>query len=141
MNTPKCRPEEYDQILADHICERLIAGEALSGICAGDDMPAFATVMRWQERHPGFSRQLRRARTLQAHALADEVLGVLRNGELSAADKQARCRGLMWVAGRLHPGQYGLSPVAPPEGPENSAWLFHVDLSPPTPENDAERAD
>jgi len=44
------------------ICARVAAGESLLAACAGEEMPAYETVMRWKTRRPGFAAALDAAR-------------------------------------------------------------------------------
>jgi hypothetical protein len=100
----------YTDALAEAICDRLAAGESLVKLCADPGMPGISTVMRWAERNPEFRAMYTRARALQAHALADEVLHTIRRDDLAPADKQARLKGLTWMAGKLAPVKYGEVP-------------------------------
>lgn len=62
------------------ILDELIAGESLKAICRRDDMPGFATVMRWlaedSESGRSFRDRYARAREAQAEAMADEILSI-----------------------------------------------------------------
>ncbi|MFQ5509925.1 MAG: hypothetical protein ACE5FN_11415 [Leptospirillia bacterium] len=116
MNRKK--PVRYGARVTETICERLAAGESLVSICTDPAMPGYASVMRWLERYPAFRARYTAARTRQAHALADEVLGVLRDDALAPADKQARIKGLTWMAAKLHPVKYGERGRSIPGGPE-----------------------
>ncbi len=69
-------------------------------------MPGYSTVMEWLAGKPNFRERYTTARTHQAHALADEVLDVLRTPDFAPADKQARIKGLTWMAGKMHPVKY-----------------------------------
>lgn len=101
------RPGRYSPALAERICAGLAAGAPLPAVCAEPGMPGARAVFNWLERHPEFRAAYGRARAMQAHAVADEVLATLRREDLIPADKQARLKGLAWVAGRLAPVKYG----------------------------------
>ena len=75
------RPEIYTPTLASAVLARLSEGESLRSICRDEEMPARATVYAWVlENTNGFSGQYSRARELQAHALADDLLEIADNG-------------------------------------------------------------
>jgi hypothetical protein len=120
------RPSEFTQEVADAICERLIEGESLRTICAGDDMPGKATVCRWLAKYDEFRDQYARAREMQADILADETLDIADDGrndwmEKQSADGQTvgwqvngeaigrsklRVEARRWYAGKLAPKRY-----------------------------------
>jgi hypothetical protein len=106
-SAPIGRPSRYTPPLAREICRRLAEGQSLLAVCGDAAMPCYSTVMSWLDRNADFRARYARARTHQAHALADEVLEALRAGELPPADKQARIKGLTWMAGKLQPRKYG----------------------------------
>lgn len=59
------------------ICERLAAGESLNAICKDDGMPGEATVRGWVlDDREGFAAKYRRAREIQAHKLAEEIIEI-----------------------------------------------------------------
>jgi hypothetical protein len=71
------RPARYTQELADLICERLAEGEPLRQICRDEGMPAASTVRLWiVDDVNGFSAQYARAREIQAHTMAEEILEI-----------------------------------------------------------------
>ena len=73
------RPTDYNQEIADRICEALSEGQSLREICKTDDMPNKATVFRWLNLHAEFSDQYARAREEQAESLADEIVHLADN--------------------------------------------------------------
>jgi len=89
------------------ILARLMGGESLTAICRERGFPAYRTVRRWIANDAEFRARYARARTLQAHALVDDMLDTVRNPDFTAPDKQVRLRGLTWAAARLHPARYG----------------------------------
>jgi len=108
-------PRRYGLRLAKTICRRLARGESFSTICADPTMPNYSSVTRWLAAKPDFRHMYSQARTLQAHALADEVLAVLRSDRMPPADKQVRIKGLCWLAAKLHPVKYSEKAPALPE--------------------------
>ncbi len=119
------RPSEFNQEVADEICERLADGESLRSICSGDDMPRKATVFRWLGQFDAFRDQYTRAREIQADALFDDVLSIADNSkndwmEANGKDdagwllngdnirrSQLRIDARKWMAGKLRPKKYG----------------------------------
>ena len=119
------RPTLYSQELADLICNRLIAGESLRGICRDDAMPGTTAVMKWLGIYPDFAEQYARARELQADALADEIVLLSDESRIGrkvtekadgtvetvTADMVERTRlqidARKWFASKLAPKKYG----------------------------------
>ena len=67
----------FNQETADKVCERLAAGESLNAICKEDGFPAESTVRRWAMLDvEGFAANYTRARELQAHYLADQIITI-----------------------------------------------------------------
>lgn len=123
---PAGRPCEFNQEVADKICERLADGVSLRTICDAEDMPNRATVFRWLGKYKEFSDQYACAREAQADALFDEVIDIAddsRNDWMESADEEggigyklngeniqrARLRvdARKWMAGKLRPKKYG----------------------------------
>lgn len=67
----------YSQEIAEKICERLAAGESLNAICKDKGLPAESTVRRWALLDvDGFAANYARARELQAHFLAEQIINI-----------------------------------------------------------------
>lgn len=117
------RPSDYCKETVDAICERLVEGESLRAICRDEAMPAISTVFRWLSLHPEFSEQYARAREEQAETLADEIVAIADETEVSAkhdgeevrfavdatavARNRLRVDARKWVAAKLKPKKYG----------------------------------
>jgi hypothetical protein len=69
----------YSEWIADEICERIAAGETLTGICLGDDMPPIRTVSKWLMRHPEFGAKYAHAREAQMHLEAEQIREIADN--------------------------------------------------------------
>lgn len=77
---PRGRPTDFTDAIADEICERIAAGETLTGICLCDDMPALRTVSRWlMLDRGGFQAKYARAREAQAHIEAEQIREIADN--------------------------------------------------------------
>jgi hypothetical protein len=86
----------------------MIEGESLRAICRDDGMPTRLTVVHWMGAHPEFLAEYTRARTLQADALAEEVLDISdRATPQSAHAVRLRCDARRWYASKLSPKKYG----------------------------------
>lgn len=118
---------DFTQDIADRICERLIEGESLRGICSDDEMPSKSTVFKWLNEQQSFSDQYARARSVQADVLFDEIQDIADDGsndwmekrdqdgamigwkENGEALQRSRLRvdARKWMAGKLAPKKYG----------------------------------
>ena len=68
--------------LAAEICRRLSEGESLNKICEEDGKPSRGTVMAWvRDDVNGFAAKYARARELQAHFLAQEIIDIANTPE------------------------------------------------------------
>lgn len=76
---PHGRPSTYSEAIADEICERIAAGETLTGICLDEDMPAIRTVSGWLMRMPEFSAKYASAREAQMHIEAEQMREIADN--------------------------------------------------------------
>lgn len=117
------RPSTFTEAEGDAICERLAVGESLRAICRDDAMPAMSTVFKWLTQQPQFAEQYARAREEQAEALADEIVGIADEADVTtkidgedvrlALDATAVARNRLrvdsrkWVASKLKPKKYG----------------------------------
>jgi hypothetical protein len=102
------RATDYDDTIADEICERLIEGESMRQICADEQMPHRATVLRWMASNPGFAAKCAHARELQSDLMDDLVLETAHGctPETAAADR-VRIAAYQWRAAKLAPKKYG----------------------------------
>jgi hypothetical protein len=110
MPGPMGRPTRYSRELAEAICRRLAEGESLRTICAETGKPNFSTVMQWViEDRGGFHAMYTRARTIQAHNMAERALAeaMSARGNEDATAARLRFDALRWYAGKLLPKVYG----------------------------------
>ena len=67
----------YTEETANAICEGLASGVSLLQVCKAKGMPSESTVRRWAiDDVQGFAAKYARARELQAHKLAEEILEI-----------------------------------------------------------------
>lgn len=118
------RPLEFNEAVADAICERLADGESLRSICRDDDMPAKSTVFKWLGLIPAFADQYARARETQADSLADDIVDIADDKGLEPNDKRVRIDARKWLAGKLRPKAYG-DKVAVVGGDKTDAPIRH----------------
>lgn len=124
LNKPAPKPRlKFTQEQADTICERIATGSSLRSICADKGMPSLATVFKWLNERPAFAEQYARAREEQAETLADEIVSIADEVEVSAkhdgesiklgldatavARNRLRVDARKWVASKLKPKKYG----------------------------------
>ena len=82
------RPSTYDPEVAETILSRMADGETLRAICRDPGMPPRRTVQGWAiDDVDGFSRRYTRARELQAHAMADELVEISDDGSNDWMDR------------------------------------------------------
>lgn len=119
------RPSDYNETIADAICNRLIEGESLRSICRDEGMPAAGTVFRWIASNPAFREHYTRARAEGCAAMAEDVIviaddgsndwmaendpdnpGYKANGEHIQRSK-LRVDSRKWLLSKLQPKVYG----------------------------------
>ena len=119
------RPTDYNEVIADLICERVATHTCgLNKLCAMyDDMPVKSTVNLWRYKHAEFSAFYAQAKLFQADLLAEECLDIaddasgdsridLETGEEVCntefiARSRLRIDTRKWLAAKLLPKQYG----------------------------------
>lgn len=119
------RPSDFTPEIANEICNKLIDGESLRGICSDEGMPHASTVCRWLSVNADFREQYAHAREAQADTLFDDVLEIaddarndwmVRRGEDDAGwvangehiqRSRLRVDARKWMASKLAPKKYG----------------------------------
>lgn len=71
------RPEEFNQEIADKICELIVGGQTLTKICSAKGMPSRSAVQRWCLKHAEFNQAYWSARKLSATSLADDAIDII----------------------------------------------------------------
>lgn len=105
-------PSRYTKALGERICEHIADGLGLAEVCRLEGMPGRETVRRWlaseSDVFEPFRGMYARAREVQAHTHADEVLEVARKAkpETAAADRLL-VDALKWSAAKRAPRVYG----------------------------------
>lgn len=101
------RPSSYTDEIADEICKRLAAGEALTDMCANDPrFPHRTTVARWVRENAAFATEYARARDMAGDAEFDkhaEVIRDLAEGKIEPDTARVMLNGIQWRAKVLSP--------------------------------------
>lgn len=119
---------EFDQSVADEICDQITDGKSLRSILgANDGYPASSTIYKWLSQNQTFAEQYTRAREAQADTLFDETLDIaddsnddwIERKHFAGADESPQLNGeavaraklridtRKWIAGKLRPKKYG----------------------------------
>ena len=113
---------EFDQAIADEICDKIASGKSLRAICGverDDFIPGQTTVYRWLRENEDFAKQYAHARELQAETLVDEIIEIAdspnatanpKTGEAEIRDPQRdrlRIDARKWFASKVAPKKYG----------------------------------
>lgn len=110
------RPSIYTPAIADEICQRIEAGEALVNICnKSAHLPAPHTVRQWlcdpdQTRYNGFAINYARARESQADTIYEEIQDIeakVQSGEIDPQAGRVLIDSKKWRAGKMKPKKYG----------------------------------
>lgn len=102
------RPSSYTPQMAERLCQRIGAGEALHVICEEPDMPGQTTVYQWREAHPEFDALMGHAREAQADRLFHEALQIARGATAeTVAAAKLLVATIRWQAAKLAPKVYG----------------------------------
>ena len=157
------RPTIYTQDIADEICRRLSEGESLREICKDAHLPTARAVHYWllEPEHREFFQQYTRARELQAHMLADEIIKIsddatndwmerrseaekgagINNGYVLNGDHVQRSRlrvdSRKWYVSKVLPKIYGEKVTAEVSGPNGEpirfSWASNPEQAMPDP--------
>lgn len=108
---PGGRPSSYSQDIADRIITGLADGSSLVSILSEDDeLPSYATVMRWLRENLEFQSIYARAREDQADHDADKIGDIAEKVATGKIDPQAARVAIdayKWAAGKRKPRVYG----------------------------------
>lgn len=118
------REIEFDQVVADYICEHIADGRSLRSICGDTGMPAKSTVFKWLGAVKAFSDQYARAREAQADSYADDIADIADDKALEPNDRKVRIDARKWLAGKLRPKVYGDRQQHEHAGPNGGAIPF-----------------
>jgi hypothetical protein len=104
------RPTGYTEEIGDEICARVLAGETINEICAGQDMPPVRTLYGWLKQVPAFEQAYARARAESGQASEGKIRGYMRQvvtGELDSTAARVLIDAEKWLASKRAPRTHG----------------------------------
>lgn len=119
------RPSDYNNLIADSICEQIALGRSVIQISSDPDYPSEATIYNWLAKFPAFMEKYTRARELQAEHYASEIVALADtpvearkvvikpdgSEEVTIGDSVERSKlqieSRKWIAMKLLPKKYG----------------------------------
>lgn len=116
------RTVKYGPAVREAVLEAIRGGKSLRAISEGDGMPSPALVILWVKEDKAFAEQYARAKEVQAHVLAEQMLDIADDGtndytttedgvELVNHDVIARSRLRVdtrkWLLSKMLPKVYG----------------------------------
>lgn len=118
---PMGRPSEYNQKVADSVCEYLSLGMSMRSVSKLEGMPAPATMFKWMREHDDFLKQYVKAKQESADAMAEEILDIADDASLDVevTDKGVRTNSeniqrsrlrvdtRKWLMAKMKPKRYG----------------------------------
>lgn len=145
MKGKRRKPSRYSQKIAEEICDRLMQGESLRQICAGQQPPAARrTILYWLAQKQEFRQLYMAAREVQADLLADEILAIadqngddwLKKSKRGSGEEQwvlntehvqrakLRIDARKWLIARLAPKKYSLNELEEQQASQslNEGW-------------------
>lgn len=102
-------PVRYSDELAASILDRIAKGETITGICEEPGAPHLGTWFKWLDEREELREPYARAKRVQAHAFANEIVDVSRDPLSDPARTRIQVDALKWVASRLNPKEFGES--------------------------------
>jgi hypothetical protein len=129
----------YSPKLMARICDRLSGGESLRSVCRAPDMPDERAVRLWVKADKdGCAEPFQRARELQAHRLADELMELADEAPPLLPDGRVDQGWVTWQKNRIDLRKWHLAKVLPKEygdqvalKSEGGGLSIHIDLGPP----------
>lgn len=123
------RPTDFNEEVADAICERLAKGDPMAKICDAEDMPSFTTVWRWEKAHPEFRKATAHAREHGTHYMADDCIRISDAEDIETADKRVMIDTRLRLIGKWNAKAYGDKVAHVGGGPNDPPIRHQVDLS------------
>jgi hypothetical protein len=102
---------EFNQAVADEICERLAKGQSLRKILGPERdafLPGQNTVYKWLAENEAFAKQYAHARELQADAKFDEAWEIAETATIETVQvARLKVDTIKWQTSKLAPKKYG----------------------------------
>ena len=73
-STKSIRTIEYNPVLVDLMCQRILEGKGISEICGTENFPSYTTFCRWRREHSWIDEALEKARKDRGERYRDEAL-------------------------------------------------------------------
>lgn len=120
---PAGRPSEFNQSIANTICDLIISGKSLRYCSRQENMPDLVTIYKWLRDFPDFLKQYEKAKEEQIDTLADEMIDISddissdkivnEDGKDVVNNTAVNRSRLMvdtrkWIAERMKPKKYGV---------------------------------
>lgn len=106
---PTGRPSTYTAEIGQLICNEIREkGCGLRKALENNpSLPAYGTVVQWQEQIPLFAEALARARDERLDAMSDDIIDISDDDSLDPADKRIRVDTRKWLLAKLRHRTYG----------------------------------
>ncbi len=94
--------KEYNEIIADLICNAIAEGSSLTRVCKLKGFPSYVQVCHWRRMHPAFEEALSKARADRAETLRDdamEIVDTVNEDQDAIAKAKLRADTRKWSAG------------------------------------------
>lgn len=103
------RPSTYSAEIGQLICDEIRdKGCGLRKALENNpSLPAYGTVVQWQDKIPIFAEQLARARDDRLDAMSDDIIDISDDDGLDPADKRIRVDTRKWLLAKLRHRTYG----------------------------------
>lgn len=102
------RYSDYNEAIAEYVCEEITMGKSLATICNQEGMPDRMTVLRWLRISPEFNAVYREARLNQADTMDDLILDTAYASTYASANAdRVKIDAFKWRAIRLNARVYG----------------------------------
>lgn len=111
---------QFNEGIAEEICDKLIEGKTLTAICKEEYMPGMTTIHKWARRNDIFAEQMDQALRLSAYANLDRVQELSEGEEMDTDTDIKRAQmqqsALKWLTEKKNPERFGPSMKVKNEG-------------------------
>ena len=101
------RPTDYNQDLADAICELLGTGVPMARISRIDGMPSYTTLKKWQRDNAEFASLSSRAKEDGTHYLGEDSLRIADDMKIDPQHKKIMIDTRLRLIGKWNSKAYG----------------------------------
>lgn len=100
------RPTDFNEEIAQKICDLILEGNSIRSICSFVNMPHVATVMRWLKDHNDFAKSYTLAKQQYAEFIFDKIVEI---ADQCPMDKDSIAKARLMIDAR----KYAVSKLAP----------------------------